>query len=84
MMASHEGEGDSSEYYGVVVVPPSFDDSLYFTQRVEDFIVQKLIGHSLTLGTACPYLCINGGVFCHCPVSSRPRTSARNSTTFAF
>jgi hypothetical protein len=32
--------------FGVVVVPPSFDNNLGFPQRVEDFAVQQLVAHS--------------------------------------
>ena len=31
--------------FGVVVVPPSFDDDLSFTQRVEDFAVEQFVSH---------------------------------------
>jgi hypothetical protein len=31
--------------FGVVVVPPLFDDDLSFAQRVEDFSVQELVAH---------------------------------------
>ena len=31
--------------FGVVVVPPSFDDDLGFTQRVKDLAVQQLVAH---------------------------------------
>lgn len=32
--------------FGIVVVPPSFDDNLSFTHRVEDFAVEQFIPHS--------------------------------------
>ena len=31
---------------GVVMVPPSFNDDLGFSERVEDFTVQQLVSHS--------------------------------------
>ena len=42
--------------FGVVMVPPSFNDDLGFTQGIEDFAVQQFIPHSPVEAFAVPVL----------------------------
>ena len=42
--------------FGVVMVPPSFNDDLGFAKRVEDFAVQQLVAHSPVETFAVPVL----------------------------
>jgi hypothetical protein len=42
--------------FGVVMVSPSFNDDLSFSQRVKDFAVQQFISHPLVEALAIPVL----------------------------
>jgi hypothetical protein len=45
--------------FGVAMVPPSFDDDLGFTQRVEDLAVQQLVHCP---AGACKAICQEGRI----------------------